>query len=178
MMEQRLTTTCEMSLLQAFIDHRTLLVNIAARITGCHSRAEDVVQDAFFRLQAAPAITSSLKEQMGYLLRVVRNLAIDHYRKQAVEQRYCSHEDEDLQQVVDGATPQDTHLNRVTLDLVEHALGELPSRTRYAFEMYRLHGVPQRTLALELGVSPTLVNFMVRDALVHCRRASGDLLVA
>ena len=177
-MEQRLTTTGERSLLQAFIDHRTLLVNIAARITGCHARGEDVVQDAFFRVQSAPSITSSLKEQMGYLLRVVRNLAIDHYRKQALERRYCSHEDADLQQIVDNATPQDTHLHLSTLDVVEHALGELPTRTRYAFEMYRLHGVPQRVLALELGVSPTLVNFMIRNALVHCRRASGELLVA
>ena len=28
-------------------------------------------------------------------------------------------------------------------------------------------------IAKELGVSPTLVNFMIRDALVHCRKVSG-----
>ncbi|MGY2166900.1 sigma factor-like helix-turn-helix DNA-binding protein, partial [Pseudomonas tolaasii] len=39
--------------------------------------------------------------------------------------------------------------------------------------MYRLHGVPQKDIAKELGVSPTLVNFMIRDALVHCRKVSG-----
>ncbi len=38
--------------------------------------------------------------------------------------------------------------------------------------MYRLHGVPQKDIAKELGVSPTLVNFMIRDALVHCRKVS------
>jgi len=40
--------------------------------------------------------------------------------------------------------------------------------------MYRLHGVPQKDIAKELGVSPTLVNFMIRDALVHCRKVSGN----
>ncbi|HCL3696784.1 TPA: pyoverdine signaling pathway sigma factor PvdS, partial [Pseudomonas aeruginosa] len=41
-------------------------------------------------------------------------------------------------------------------------------------EMYRLHGVPQKDIAKELGVSPTLVNFMIRDALVHCRKVTAE----
>lgn len=54
MSEQLSTRRCDTPLLQAFVDNRTILVKIAARITGCRSRAEDVVQDAFFRLQSAP----------------------------------------------------------------------------------------------------------------------------
>lgn len=41
--------------------------------------------------------------------------------------------------------------------------------------MYRLHGMPQKDIAKELEVSPTLVNFMIRDALVHCRKVSDTL---
>ncbi|AVJ95449.1 sigma factor [Pseudomonas aeruginosa] len=143
MSEQLSTRRCDTPLLQAFVDNRTILVKIAARITGCRSRAEDVVQDAFFRLQSAPQITSSFKAQLSYLFQIVRNLAIDHYRKQALEH-------------------------------IADALTELPKRTRYAFEMYRLHGVPQKDIAKELGVSPTLVNFMIRDALVHCRKVTAE----
>ena len=159
-------------LLQAFVDNRLVLVKIAARITGCRSRAEDVVQDAFFRLQAAPHITSSFKAQLSYLFQIVRNLAIDHYRKQALEQKYSGPEEEGLNVVIHGASPEIAHINFCTLETIADALGELPSRTRYAFEMYRLHGVPQKDIARELGVSPTLVNFMIRDALVHCREVS------
>jgi len=175
MMEQQSTSACDTPLLQAFVDNRTVLVKIAARITGCRSRAEDVVQDAFFRLQSAPSITSSFKAQLSYLFQIVRNLAIDHYRKQALEQRYCTHEDEGMNVVIAGATPQDTHMHQTTLQVVDDALGQLPQRTRYAFEMYRLHGVPQKEIARELGVSPTLVNFMIRDALVHCRKTLNTL---
>jgi len=160
-------------LLQAFIDNRQMLVKIAARITGCRSRAEDVVQDAFFRLQSAPDITSSFKAQLSYLFQIVRNLAIDHYRKQSLELRYSGPEEEGLNVVIHGASPEASHINFSTLESIAEALGELPPRTRYAFEMYRLHGVPQKDIAKELGVSPTLVNFMIRDALVHCRNISG-----
>lgn len=169
MAEQLSTRKCDSPLLQAFVDNRSILVKIAARITGCRSRAEDVVQDAFFRLSAAPQITSSFKAQLGYLFQIVRNLAIDHYRKQAMELKYSGTEEEGLNVVLQNASPEATHINLATLEHIADALGELPQRTRYAFEMYRLHGVPQKDIAKELGVSSTLVNFMVRDALIHCR---------
>lgn len=166
------TSRYDSSLLQAFVDNRLVLVKIAARITGCRSRAEDVVQDAFFRLHSAPQITSSFKAQLSYLFQIVRNLAIDHYRKQALEQKYSGTEEEGLNVVIQGASPETSHINFRVLESIADALGELPSRTRYAFEMYRLHGVPQKDIAKELEVSPTLVNFMIRDALVHCRKVS------
>ncbi|AWY40410.1 RNA polymerase factor sigma-70 [Pseudomonas putida] len=173
MTERASTGRCDLPLLQTFVDNRLILVKIAARITGCRSRAEDVVQDAFFRLQSAPQITSSLKAQLSYLFQIVRNLAIDHYRKQAMELKFAGPEEEGLNVVIQGASPETSHINFSTLEHIAETLSELPSRTRHAFEMYRLHGVPQKDIARELGVSPTLVNFMIRDALVHCRKVSG-----
>jgi len=104
--------------------------------------------------------------------RLPRNLAIDHYRKQAMELRYSGSEEEGMNVVIQNASPEATHINLATLEHIADALEELPKRTRYAFEMYRLHGVPQKDIAKELGVSPTLVNFMIRDALIHCRKSS------
>ncbi len=174
MTEQLSTSRCDTPLFQAFVDNRSILVKVATRITGCRSRAEDVVQDAYFRLHSAPQITSSFKAQLSYLFQIVRNLAIDHYRKNALEQRYAGSEEEGMNVVNHNASPEALHINYATLEHIADALGQLPSRTRYAFEMYRLHGVPQKDIAKELGVSPTLVNFMIRDALVHCRKVSKD----
>ncbi|SDI17030.1 RNA polymerase sigma-70 factor, ECF subfamily [Pseudomonas flavescens] len=157
-------------LMQALMDNRSTLVKTAARITGCHSRAEDVVQDAYLRLAGTQRVSLPLKAQMSYVFRIVRNLAIDHYRKQAMEQKYTGSEEEGLNAAIHSDTPESTSLHRETLGLIDAALGELPARTRYAFEMYRLHGMQQKDIAEELGVSPTLVNFMVRDALAHCRK--------
>ena len=33
----------------------------------------------------------------------------------------------------------------------------------------RVEGLTQREVALAIGVSPTLINFMLKDALAHCR---------
>ena len=170
MVEQPSPQACETPLLQAFVDHRSVLVKIAARIVGCRYRAEDVVQDAYFRLSSAPPITSSFKAQLSYLFQIVRNLAIDHYRKQAMEMRYCGPEEEGLNVVLSDASPETSHINLTTLEDIAGALSQLPKRTRYAFEMCRLHGALQKDIAKELGVSPTLVNFMVRDASLHCRK--------
>lgn len=74
-----------------------------------------------------------------------------------------------------SASPEIEHEDRQTLEAISSALQTLPERTRYAFEMYRLHGRTQKEIAEELGVSPTLVNFMVRDALIHCRKTLKGL---
>ncbi|TBU96292.1 RNA polymerase factor sigma-70 [Stutzerimonas kirkiae] len=156
-------------LLKTLVDNRHNLVKAATRITGCPSRAEDVVQDAFFRLANGPAQGLPLKARASYVFRIVHNLAIDSYRKQALEQRYTTCEEEGTNAALDSCTPETESLNQETLDLVELALKQLPERTRYAFVMYRVHGKQQKDIAKELGVSPTLVNFMIRDALIHCR---------
>ncbi|WPP02035.1 RNA polymerase factor sigma-70 [Pseudomonas sp. HR96] len=153
-----------------FLDNYPLLVKVAMRITGCRSYAEDVVQDAFIRLNRSP-MAATVKSQVSYLFQVVRNLSIDHYRKQILERRYAAPAEEGLDAAIASATPEAIHDDRQTLALIDVALAQLPQRTRYAFEMYRIHGRPQKELAAELGVSPTLVNFMIRDAQVHCHQA-------
>ncbi|WP_437884418.1 RNA polymerase factor sigma-70 [Pseudomonas sp. LRF_L74] len=160
----------DISLTQVLVENRAILVKTAARITGCHSRAEDVVQDAFLRISAMQDMSLPLKAGVNYVFRIVRNLAIDHYRKQVMELKYSGSEEEGLNASNPGDTPEATNLHQETLEIIDAALGELPGRTRYAFEMYRLYGVQQKEIAKELGVSPTLVNFMIRDALVHCRK--------
>lgn len=155
MTEHVITSKCDSPLLQAFVDNYLLLVKIAARIVGCRSRAEDVVQDAFFRLRSAPQATLTFKAQLSYLFQIVRNLAIDHYRKQALEQKYTGPEAEGLNVVIQGASPEISHINFSSLEKIADALTELPPRTRYAFEMYRLHGVPQKDIAKELRVADT-----------------------
>jgi RNA polymerase sigma factor (sigma-70 family) len=159
------------TLFEALIENRTTLVKTAARITGCHSRAEDVVQEAYLRLSTLKNIKLPLKAQLNYVFRIVRNLSIDHYRRQVMELKYSGSEEEGLNASNPADTPEATNLHLETLEIIDAALKELPERTCYAFVMYRLHGVQQKDIAKELGVSPTLVNFMIRDALVHFRKA-------
>jgi RNA polymerase sigma-70 factor (ECF subfamily) len=157
------------SLLQTLISNRANLIKTAARITGCHSRAEDVLQDAYIRVSSMTCDTLPFNARLNYIFRIVRNLAIDHYRKQSMEQRYFVNDEQNLNAAPQVSNPESINVDRQTLGKVDRALAQLPERTRYAFVMYRVHGKPQKDIAVELGVSPTLVNFMIRDALVHCK---------
>jgi len=159
------------SLVKIYIENHSKLIKFVSRIAGGKSDAEDIVQDAFFRLSSAPEAVLSPQVQMSYLFQIVRNLAIDHFRKQSLINRYSSPEEEGMNVPATTATPETTCINQAALTTVAAALQELPDRTRYAFEMYRVHGIPQKEIAKELGVSPTLVNFMIRDALLHCKKA-------
>ncbi|SFO82447.1 RNA polymerase factor sigma-70 [Ectopseudomonas composti] len=169
-MPKTLPTQQHLTLHDLFVTRRHTFINAAARILGCRSHAEDVVHDAYIKLSTA-SMAPSIQSQSSYLLRVVRNLAIDLYRRQALEKRYSGSEEEGLYIAAPGASPETSHESRETLEMLSSALAQMPERTRYAFEMYKLHGRTQNDIAKELGVSPTLVNFMVRDALLHCRQS-------
>ena len=49
----------------------------------------------------------------------------------------------------------------------------IDGKANWDFENYRKVADVFKACAKELGVSPTLVNFMIRDALIHCRKVSG-----
>ena len=154
-------------LLQLYADNRTALTRFANRLTRSHSDAEDIVQDAFFRLSSARPIAP--KAQLSYLFQIVRNLSIDHYRKQSKIKKH--HDGSDVDTIHSDSSPEASCSDTQTLSQINSALAELPERTRYAFERHRLHGISQKEIAIELGVSNTLVHFMIRDALLHCNKS-------
>ncbi|MCY1277594.1 putative RNA polymerase sigma factor FecI [compost metagenome] len=161
-------------LLDVFFDQRHRLISLATRITGCRSHAEDIVHDAYLKLDVS-SLSSTIRSQASYLTRVVRNLSIDHYRRRSLEQRLMCEEEESAEATVSATgTPEEQVSDQQQLERIAGALAELPERTRYVFEMCRIHGMKQKDIAESLGVSPTLVNFMIQEALLHCRKTLRD----
>lgn len=156
------------TLLGLFLANRRALIGAAARIVGSREAAEDVVQDTFLRLRDM-ADDGSIRCRLSYLFQIVRNLAIDTYRRQTLEQRWMAPEDEGIDAASPSTSPDMIVIGRQALGALAVALAELPERTQRAFEMCRVQGMAQKDIASQLGVSPTLVNFMVRDACIHCR---------
>lgn len=63
---------------ERFEPHRAFLVRLAYRMLGSLAEAEDVVQDAFLRWQAAD--TTEVAEPRAYLARIVSRLCLDHMK--------------------------------------------------------------------------------------------------
>lgn len=157
---------------EVFIAHRAQLRSIAQRIVRTPEVADEVMQDAYLKLIEG-ACAREVEKPFCYCCQVVRNLALDHCRRQAVESTWrMQTKDGELPEVAGGAGP-DQHLHeRRVVDAIDKALDSLPSRTRLVFELYRLAGMTQRDIARRVGCSATLVNFMLKDAvkaLAPCR---------
>jgi RNA polymerase sigma-70 factor (ECF subfamily) len=154
--------------LALYLAHRAALVDYAAPIVGCRSRAEDVVQEAWLRFDSRKGEYLDLSHPLGYLYRIVRNLALDLTRSMATEKRQPdSHAILD-EMASNSASPEREAANQDELRVISDALGELPERTRMAFEMHRLGGYTLQQVSSALGISMGLAHQLVHDALSHC----------
>jgi len=159
------------TLLALYLAHRGELVRYADGIVGDRGHAEDVVQEAYLRFDGA-AGGRPLDEPLGYLFRIVRNLALDGRRRLRREARHVgAAEPAHLLQVrADRPSPEAEALSRRELRALAAALAELPERTRRALEMHRFGGCKLREIAAALGVSVTVAHGLVAEGVAHCRR--------
>lgn len=153
-----------------FVANRPQLQRAAFKVLGNTEWAQDVVQDTYLKLTEAGHVFEA-RQPLAYLFQIVRNLAIDAHRRAMLEARVFADEEDGLNIPADAGTPESLTVTRQDLRIVSDALATLPERTRDAFELHRLGGLTQREIADRLGVSITLVNFMIRDAMTHCANA-------
>lgn len=157
---------------EIFAKHRTQLKRAAHRILGDPHLAEDLVHDAYLRAKEMTSAQATFAQPLSYVHRMVRNLAIDRYRRSALESQIFEPEDSGAQVAAPAArTPEAMAIDRQELSLVARALAELPERVRRVFELYRLEGRTQREIGAELGLSAATVNTLIREALDRCRAA-------
>jgi RNA polymerase sigma-70 factor (ECF subfamily) len=166
------------SKLTCYLAHRDSLVSYAARIVGSRAWAEDIVQEAYLRFAAVDAREQDpgsgptpIQRPLGYLRRIVHNLALDWANHLYPERRPSpEHGASEIepQPAPDASTPEHEMMRHEALCVIADALTELPQRTRKAFE---LHAIEDRTLnevRRELGISTTLAHELVRRARSHC----------
>ena len=154
------------------MSHRVALVDYASRIVGNPAHAEDVVQEAWLRFGAATR-GRRLEHPVGYLYRIVRNLALDRRRRLNLEDRHTAGEAARLTaSTADAApSPEDEAIARQELQRVIAAMDELPERTRIALEMHRFGGCTLKEIAQHLGVSISMAQLLVMQGIKHCQRA-------
>ncbi|MFG1349961.1 sigma-70 family RNA polymerase sigma factor [Xanthobacter autotrophicus] len=157
-------------LFDTLLAHRARLVRMAFRIVQSRHLAEDVVEDVAVKLCEGEGIIAA-DHPAPFLYRLVRNLAIDRARRLKRERSLAGSAEEAAHVAMPCACPLERLEQREMLEAVVRALDTLPPRTRLAFLRHRIDGVPQKDIAEHLGVSRTLVNFMVRDATKTCRDA-------
>ena len=162
----------EISTLTLFTKHRGALVDYADGIVGSRAEAEDLVQEAWLRLEKAGR-RGRLDQPLAYLYRIVRNLAFDVRRRMMRERKVMSDADFDVATATragDAPCPERVALSENELGIVLEAMAELPERTRIALEMHRFGGSKLREIAAYLSISVALAHVLVADGVEHCKR--------
>jgi len=157
-----------------FVEHRGSLVAYATTMVGSRTQAEDLVQEAWVRLEQATR-ERLVGEPLAYLYRIIRNLAHDGRRELARKQRLLQlgHDNAPVLSGTASASPETIALYKDELRSLEQALAELPKRTRIAVEMHRLGNYKLREIAAFLDISLPYAQRLVAEGLEHCRERLG-----
>ncbi len=158
--------------LSLYMAHRQKLVHYASGIVADSGRAEDVVQEAYLRFRDA-SDDRPLQQPVGFLYRIVRNLAFDLRRRLVLEDRTLDLRDETgLSEIADRTpSPEEEAIRHQEFQRVVAAMEALPERTRIALEMHRFGGFTLKQIAERLGISISMAQVLVIEGVRHCQQA-------
>ncbi|MGD9702575.1 MAG: sigma-70 family RNA polymerase sigma factor [Acidimicrobiia bacterium] len=157
----------------AYAAHGNELYRAARRLTGDAHHAEELVQETFLRAwRAADRFDEQLGSLRTWLFGILRNLAIDHARAEAV--RPLRAVDPAVLPPADESTADE--IDRVLLAWqVEEALGRLGADHRRVLVEVHLRGRAIADVAAELGVPGGTVKSRVYYALRALRVTLEEL---
>jgi len=139
-----------------------ILVRVAATLVRDGDAAEEVAQDVmleFWRRRHVLDATTSLR---AYLLRAVRNRALNHLRHLRVRRDSES----DVEALYNEPVTSDQPVVAKELsEAVEIAIRELPPRCREVFQLSRSDGLKYAEIAEALGISQKTVEAQMGKAL-------------
>jgi RNA polymerase sigma-70 factor (ECF subfamily) len=135
---------------------------------------DDVIQESYCRIAALESV-AHIENGRAYLFQTARHLALEHIRRARIV-RIDSVTDIELLSIVDeGPSPERILAGSRQLERVRGLIEGLPPKCREIFVLRRIHGVPQKEIARELGVSENTVEMHAKRGLKMILRAfEGD----
>jgi RNA polymerase sigma factor (sigma-70 family) len=156
---------------------RPRLLNFIRRRVPDPGDAEDVLQEAFYRLVEANRLLVPIEHITGWLFQVARNRITDLFRKRQPENfsdiAIADENGEDVQfedlLPSPDAGPEAAYRRKMLLDEMSHAIAELPKEQREVFVAQEFEGRSFKELAAETGVNVNTLLARKRYAVLHLR---------
>ncbi len=175
--EDTLLVRCQQGTGTAFEElyrqHATRLYNVAYRMLGNASDAEDLLQEIF--LLAYRKLSSFRGESTlaTWLHRLAMNACLDHLRSRAAKTAHATSSlegDPGRGRTLDPAAPIEMAAARIDL---ERAIGDLPAGYRAAFVLHDVEGFAHREIAQILGIAEGTSKSQVYYARLSLRKMLG-----
>jgi RNA polymerase sigma-70 factor (ECF subfamily) len=126
------------------------------RWTGHAQDLDDVIQEAYSRLSELDSV-SHIGSGRAYLFQTTRNIVLEQARRSKIVRIDNVADLGDLT-IVDETPSLDRIVGGAReLQRVERLIDQLPAKCRRVFVLRRIHGVSQREIAKDLGISESAV---------------------
>ena len=151
-----------------------ILFRVAYRITSNEEAAEDLCQEAFFRLHEKNMVFPSPDEAKYWLIRVVKNASLNYAKRKIRERKaYQRAFREDTRAVETG---EHDLLRKETREEVKEALEKLPENLRIVLILREYGELNYKEIGRSLGISEGNVKvrvFRARERLVGLLNAAS-----
>jgi len=151
--------------------YRELVSYLCAR-RGNRQAAEDIAHDAYIRVLERSG-GSEIEHPRAFLYRTALNLVIDGHRRGLLRQVEPLEVLDSDERFFSPAPSQSMDLNQ-RLELMQRALAELSQPCRESFLLRKLDGLSHPQIAERLGISRSVVEKHIVNAMKHCRLRMRD----
>ena len=128
-----------------------ILFRVAYRITSSEEAAEDLCQEAFFRLHEKNMIFPNPEEAKYWLIRVVKNAALNYAKRKVREQKaYRRAFKEDVRTEETG---ENILVKKETREEIREALEKLPENLRIVMILKEYGELNYKEIGRSLGIS-------------------------
>jgi len=154
--------------------HGAAAFSLAYRMCGRRAAAEDVVQEAFLSIwRSGMRYERSRGSVRGWVLGVVRNKAVDAFRREAVKSGRDVHDDTAAERLPGGERTDTEVERRDDAERVRGALGGLPTDQRRVIELAYFGGFTHNQIAELLELPTGTVKGRMRLGLKKLRLSLG-----
>ena len=136
---------------------------------------DDVIQDAFLRLELYSRRGGEVVEPEAFLVRTALRLSSNVKRSLRRRSRFevaCA----DMPQVMFSASPEDALAAEQSLGRINESLSEVPESTRDVFLLHRLEGYTYSQIAELYGMTNKAVERRIARAMVAVYRANKEAM--
>ena len=156
--------------------YETSLVRFVTNFLGDRDTAQDIVQETFLRVAKRPRKLLGIQSIHNWLLRVARNLSIDHLRRLSRQRKHSRTLMEQAARERAAVEPADKKLGRAERrDRVRTEINQLRPRLKEIMLLKIQEARTYREIAEITGLTVTNVGYLVHQAMQTLKLKLEDL---
>lgn len=142
--------------LRSILPHEAALRGWLSRGAPSGVDPEDVIQEAYAILAELESV-EGIRHPRAYLFQVARSVIVRHVRRARIVAIHAVDDLERLEHPDEVASPEQRAIDRDELRQLARAIAAMPHKTREAFVLRRVKGLPQREIAAQMRISENTV---------------------